>query len=284
MNALLLVAAVVVGTWNGNWFPSGRAEHRAHPAVEAAAVESAAKMLASGISRLDPEGTNAVILCLNEIRNATVASNLIAAVGRRDLAVAVVSGYRRRGNRLDYQQAVIATTLPVAEAGWSRWTNAKASTPPRGYAFAALVLNPSTTAAVYAVHLKSNYGGNTEEKRALNREKRTIAVEQLLEAEHPGRKGALRPVVIAGDLNADRWRREFAGERIFGALESAGFFNHLALLPPDGRGTHPSERWGASALDYVFTRGFDTALSPVIVSSDGLSDHDAVFAAVELPK
>ena len=35
MNFILLLAAVVVGTWNGNWFPSGRAEHRAHPDVEA---------------------------------------------------------------------------------------------------------------------------------------------------------------------------------------------------------------------------------------------------------
>ena len=30
----VMLAAVVVGTWNGNWFPTGRAEHRAHPDVE----------------------------------------------------------------------------------------------------------------------------------------------------------------------------------------------------------------------------------------------------------
>ena len=68
MNAVLAVlAAVVVGTWNGNWFPSGRAEHRAHPDVEAATITAAAKMLANGLKAVDPAGTNDVILCLNEI-------------------------------------------------------------------------------------------------------------------------------------------------------------------------------------------------------------------------
>lgn len=281
MNVLALLSAIVVGTWNGNWFPSGRAEHRAHPAVEAAAIDSAAEMLAGGISRLDPLGTNDVILCLNEIRNASVASNLVCRIGRTNLFVRVVTGYRRRGNRLDYQQDVIASTLPAAEANWSRWKNSKASTPPRGFGFAALVLSPAATAAVYAVHLKSNYGGNTEEKRALNREKRRLAVEQLLALEPPRVDATSRPVVIAGDLNADRWKREFSGERIFAALDAAGFLDHLGLLPPGRRGTHPSARWGASALDYVFTRGFSAVREPLIVSSNGLSDHDAVFALVE---
>ena len=97
MNAVLAVlAAVVVGTWNGNWFPSGRAEHRAHPDVEAATITAAAKMLANGLKTVDPDGTNDVILCLNEIRGPKAASNLVAQIGRKGLRVAVISGYRRR--------------------------------------------------------------------------------------------------------------------------------------------------------------------------------------------
>ena len=46
-----MLAALVVGTWHGNWFPSGRAEHRAHPDVEAATIEAAAKMLATRRAR-----------------------------------------------------------------------------------------------------------------------------------------------------------------------------------------------------------------------------------------
>ena len=275
-NGLILVAAIVVGTWNGNWFPSGRAEHRAHPDVEAATISAAAKMLAGGLQEVDPAGTNDIILCLNEIRGPKVASNLVAQIGRKDLRVAVVSGYRRR-DRFDQQQDVIATTLPVAEAHWSKWKVAGRNTPPRGYAFAAVVLTPATTANVYAVHLKSNYGATTDEIAAQNREKRTLAIRQIAEQEKPKRGRPKRPVVIAGDVNADRWRKEFANEQLFGILEAAGFVNTLALLPDGRRGTHPSRRYGDSALDYVFCRGLLPVEAPCIVPNDELSDHLAVF-------
>lgn len=273
-----ILAAVVVGTWNGNWFPSGRAEHRAHPDVEAATVAAVAKMLARGLDAIDPAGTNDVILCLNEIRGPRVASNLVARIGRTNLVVASVSAYRRR-DRFDQQQDVIATTLPVVERGWAKWKPSGKTTPPRGYAFAALRIDPATTAAVYAVHLKSNYGASKKPQLAeLNRAKRTRAVEQLLAHEDSAGKG--RPVLVGGDMNADRWRREFKDEKIFGLFDAAGFLNLLSLLPPEGRGTHPSTRYGDSALDYVFARGFRPAGSPRLVSSEELSDHNAVFAVL----
>ena len=280
MTLLAALAAVVVGTWNGEWFPSGRAEHRAHPDVEAATIEAAGKMLRGGIDLLDPEGTNGVVLCLNEIRGGDVVERLRRAIGRDGLSAAVVTGYRRR-DRFDQQQDVIMTTLPSVEASWSLWRNAKKDTPPRGFAYARLVFSPSVTAAVYAVHLKSNYGANTAERRAANMRKRAAAVDQLVALERPRRGFAQRPVVIAGDFNADPWRKEFAGEAIFAALDAAGFRNALALLPPDGRGTHPSEKWGASALDHLMLRGVGVVGVPVIVPSKSLSDHDAVFVLVE---
>ena len=277
MNAVLAVlAAVVVGTWNGNWFPSGRAEHRAHPDVEAATITAAAKMLANGLKTVDPDGTNDVILCLNEIRGPKAASNLVAQIGRKGLRVAVISGYRRR-DRFDQQQDVIATTLPVAEAHWSKWKTAGKSTPPRGYAFAAVVVDPATTANVYAVHLKSNYGATTEEIRTANREKRTLAIAQVLEQEKTKRGRPKRPVLLAGDMNTDCWRKEFKEERLFGLLEEAGFVNTLALLPEGRRGTHPSRTYGDSALDYVFCRGMSPVSPPRIVGNEELSDHNAVF-------
>ena len=280
MHAFLLIAAVVVGTWNGNWFPSGRAEHRAHPDVEAATISAAAKMLASGLRAVDPEGTNDVVLCLSEIRGPKVASNLVAQIGRQGLRLAVISGYRRR-DRFDQQQDVIATTLPVAEAHWSRWRGSGKSTPPRGYAFAALVVDPATTANVYAVHLKSNYGSTTAEIAAANRAKRTASIEQLLECEKPKRGSAARPIIVAGDMNADRWGRKFSEERIFSLFDAAGFSNPLGDLPPDARGTHPSKKWGDSALDYVFLRGLKSVRLPHIEPNEGLSDHYALFTLVE---
>ena len=280
VHSILVVFSIVVGTWNGNWFPSGRAEHRAHPDVEAATVTAAAKMLAGGLKAVDPAGTNDVILCLNEIRGPRVASDLVAQIGRKDLRVAIVSGYRRR-DRFDQQQDVIATTLPVAEAHWSKWKVAGRETPPRGYAFAAVVIDPATTANVYAVHLKSNYGATTKEIAALNRAKRTRAIAQIVEQEKKKRSRPFRPVVVAGDMNADRWRKEFAEEEMFGILEQAGFANPLADLPPKARGTHPSRRHGDSALDYIFCRGMKSLAAPRIVPNEGLSDHCALFVLLD---
>jgi len=77
-------------------------------------------------------------------------------------------------------------------------------------------------------------------------------------------------------MNADRWREEFAGEKIFMCLDEAGFECPLRLLPADARGTHPSARYGDSTLDYVFCRGFSTTRAPIIVPNEGLSDHRAV--------
>lgn len=281
MHTLLsILAAVVVGTWNGNWFPSGRAEHRAHPDVEEATVTAVAKMLARGLDAIDPAGTNDVILCLNEIRGPRVASNLVARIGRTNLVVASISAYRRR-DRFDQQQDVIATTLPVVEKGWAKWKPSGKTTPPRGYAFAALRLDPAATAAVYAVHLKSNYGASKKPALAeLNRAKRTRAVEQLLAHESAVGKG--RPVLVGGDMNADRWRREFKDEKIFKLFDAAEFLNLLSLLPPEGRGTHPSKYYGDSALDYIFARGFRPAGAPRLVSSEELSDHNAFFAVLSL--
>ena len=279
MTFISLFAAVVIGTWNGSWFPSGRAEHRAHPDVEAATSAAAAKMLADGLKRLDPHGTNDVILCLNEIRGPKAASNLVAQVGRPGLRVVCISGYRRR-DRFDQQQDVIATTLPVAEASWSRWRQNGKLTPPRGYAFAAVVIDPATTANVYAVHLKSNYGATTGEIVEANRAKRTAAIEQVVGQEKPKRGRANRPVIVAGDMNADKWRKEFADERLFPLLEEAGFANALELLPAGSRGTHPTKSYGNAALDALFVRGLSFRGLPCIVPNDGLSDHLAVFAVV----
>ena len=274
-NSILVVFSIVVGTWNGNWFPSGRAKHRAHPDVEAATITASARMLAGGLRAVDPAGTNDVILCLNEIRGPRAASNLVAQIGRKDLRVAIVSGYRW-SDRFDEQQDVIATTLPVAEAHWSKWKVAGKETPPRGYAFAAVVLDPATTANVYAVHLKSNYRAKGDEV-ALNRAKRTHAIAQLVEQERKKRGRPFRPVVVAGDMNADRWGKDFKDEELFGLLEAADFANPLADLPATSRGTHPSKRYGDSALDYVFCRGLKSVDLPRIVPNDEHSDHYALF-------
>ena len=270
-----LILSIVVGTWNGNWFPSGRAEHRAHPEVEAATIKATAKMLAEGIAKMDPEGNDDVILILNEIRGPRVASNLMEQIGRKGLKVASISAYRRR-DRFDQQQDVVVTTLPVVSADWKNWSNRGKETCPRGFARARVVIEPSVTAAVYAVHLKSNYGqGKNQEAARLNRVKRAHAVEEFVQMENG------EYVIFGGDFNADKWKKEFSEERIFAILEGKGYLNLLGLLPPGNRGTHPNRRWGDSALDYIMARGFDSAAMPIIYPNEELSDHFALFTRLD---
>ena len=278
MFAILL--AVIVGTWNGNWFPSGRAEHRANESVEAATIQVAGEMLRAGIAKLDPTFKEDVIICLNEMRGPQVTAELVKAIGITNLKTAVVTGYRRR-DRFDMQQDAIVTTLPVANCNWSLWKSKKGVVPPRGYAHAMVVFEPAVTASVYCVHLKSNYGDTTEEKKAANREKRRLPVEQLVEQEKPKRGRTALPVIVAGDFNSDPWRKEFEGEQIFDMLEQAGFTNVLKFMPEKRRWTHPNRRYGNSALDHILVRGFKIDGVPLTQYPDELSDHFALFVRVK---
>ena len=267
---------LVVGTWNGEWFPSHRAEHRANPEVEEATIRASGKMLAKAIARFDTNGTEDVIIVLNEIRDREVAERLAAVIGR-NLKVATITDYRNARGRGNYQQDVILTTLPVAESSWENWQPAPEGQPPRGFASAALVVEPAVTSRVYATHLKSNYRASDAEAAAWNRAMRLRAVEQFV-----ARERGEAPVLLAGDFNADKWRKQFAGEPLFPVLETNGFVNVMETLPKRKRYTFPSRTYGNSALDYVMLRGFELIEPPVVVPNDELSDHYALFAHIRV--
>ena len=277
MIACSFALALVVGTWNGEWFPSGRAEHRANEQVERAAIRAAGQMLREGISAVDPSGNEDVVLCLNEIRDLETAQALCSEIGRTNLTVAVVTAYRRR-DRFDQQQDVIMTTLPVAKANWSTWKTHKDAIPPRGYAHADVVVSPTATATVYAVHLKSNYGQTSEEMAEANRLKRAYAIEQLVDQEKPKRGKFKAPVIIAGDFNADRFSKSFQKDTIFQLLEKAGFSDAFEGVAQEGRLTHPGKgRFAGGTLDYIFMRGCVIDGPPKVIPALRISDHDAVF-------
>ena len=278
----LLLAALTVGTWNGKWFPSGRAEHRASPAVEAATIEAAGKLLRQAYLKADPSGTNDLILCLNEIRGPAAARKLCTAMGLTNLQVAIVSGYRRR-DRFDMQQDVIATTLPIVSTNWCRWKSVKAETPPRGYAHALIAVSPAVTASVYAVHLKSNYGQKKGAEEALNRAKRLHAVEQIITAEHARRGAPTYPVIVAGDFNADFAHEAFKEDTLFDLLTKAGYQNTWATVPRSQSATYDGgAKWGKATFDYVFMRGFIQCGYPIAVPAGKLSDHYPVFVTLDI--
>lgn len=279
--ASILLAAITVGTWNGKWFPSGRAEHRASEAEEAATIAKAGVLLRDGLAKADPVGTNDVILCLNEIRGPNTAQRLLDAIGRTNLAVAVVTRYRRR-DRFDMQQDVILTTLPIVSANWSKWKNSKDKTPPRGYARANLILAPSVTGTVYCIHLKSNYGQTSKKLAELNRAKRMLAAKQIVEQEHVGKKRKARPVIVAGDINADKWAPQFSEDTLFALFEEGGYMNAMDLVDPLSRITYPGRgRRAGTTLDYIFYRGLKATGKPFVMPAEKISDHNPVFANLD---
>jgi endonuclease/exonuclease/phosphatase family metal-dependent hydrolase len=261
----LFIFAVLAGSWNLKWFPSGRAEHRASPRVEAANIADAAEVI-----RANLKGRGRVMF-LQEMRDAQACTNLAKAVGDADLKVAVASAFRDfRDNRLQWQQLGILTDLPVIEAKWKYSKKAGGLFVPRGYAYALLDGGAEGRIACFCVHLKSNYGARKAAKKKENMLKREACIRQVLEAA----KGCKADrILIAGDFNSDRFQKAFADEKIFAIMESAGFKDGWAGAEMSVRGTHPGNtRYPDSTLDYVFYKGYcgctSRSLAPVVPVSD----------------
>lgn len=261
-----LIFAVLAGSWNLKWFPSGRAEHRASHRVESANIADGAEVI-----RANLKGTGRIMF-LQEMRDAQACSNLVKTIGDAKLKVAVVTAFRDfRDNRLQWQQLGIVTDLPVIKAEWKYSKKADGLFVPRGYAYALLDGGKDGRIACFCVHLKSNYGARKAAKKKENMLKREIAIRQVLE--EAGKCGADK-ILIAGDFNSDRFQTAFKEERIFSMLESFGFKDGWDGAESSERGTHPGNtRYPDSTLDYVFYRGYSRCTSRFLVPSVPLSDH-----------
>jgi endonuclease/exonuclease/phosphatase family metal-dependent hydrolase len=267
-----LIFAVLAGTWNLKWFPSGRAEHRASPRVEQANISDAAEVvngcLKPGKGR---------ILFLQEMRDPASCSNLVSAMGDDRMRVACATAFRDfRDNRLQWQQLGIVTDLPVLESRWKYSRKAGGLFVPRGYAYALLDGGEEGRIACFCVHLKSNYGARKDAKKRENMVKREAAMRQVLEE---AAKVDAEKVIIAGDFNSDRFQRQFKDEKIFVMLETAGFADGWKGAVAGERGTHPGNtRWPDSTLDYVFHKGFGELALRTLAPVHPVFDHRmAVF-------
>ena len=282
LGSLCVAADVLCGTWNLKWFPSGRAEHRASPRVEAANVADAADIIRAGIAAAKGAG---VILFLQELRDDKACEQLIAAVKRPKLASVSVTAFRDRDNRLMWQQCAIASTLPPVDVGWAYWKRTRHVFPPRGYAYAILDGGADGLIACYCVHLKSNYAATRPEVWAQNVQKREWPARQLVEfarrIKSPDGRAVTR-IVIAGDFNTDPTSPRHAAEKTVSILTDAGFANCFAGLPLDRRGTHPGNtKYPDITFDYIFHRGFSSAAEPVLASEVPLSDHRMVWLRLD---
>lgn len=265
----LLILAVVAGTWNLKWFPSGRAEHRASERVEAANIKDAADIVRASL-----KGRGRVLF-LQELRDPQSCSNLVSAIGSKTLQVAVATAFRdNRDNRLQWQQLAIVTDLPVIETEWKYSKKSGRLFVPRGYAYALLDGGKEGRIACFCVHLKSNYGAYKADVAAANATRRTAAIRQVLAA---AEKVDADKVIIAGDFNADRFQPQFCGEKLFAMLEERGFKDGWDGAGVAERGTHPGNtRYPDSTLDYIFAKGFEKRTSRSLAPAEFVSDHRMV--------
>ena len=261
-----LIFAVLAGSWNLKWFPSGRAEHRSSARVESANIADAADVIRANLKGFGR------VLFLQEMRDAKACSNLVVAIGDTNLKVAVVSAFRDfRDNRLQWQQLGIVTDLPVLKTEWKYSKKADGMFVPRGYAYALLDGGEEGRIACFCVHLKSNYGAKKAAKKKENMLKREAAIRQVLAA---AENCGADKILIAGDFNSDRFQRAFKDERIFSMLESAGFRDAWEGTDPSQRGTHPGRsRYPDSTLDYVFYMGYSRCASRFLAPAVPVSDH-----------
>lgn len=267
----LLLLAFVAGTWNLRWFPSGRSEHRASPRVEQANMSDAADVIRENL-----KGKNRVLF-LQEMRSAAVCSNLVAAIGDENLRVASASAFRDfRDNRLQWQQVAILTDMPVLKSEFKYAKKSGGMFVPRGYAFALLDGGDEGKIACFCVHLKSNYGAKNPDVKAMNTAKREAMIEQIVKA---ARSVKADKIVVAGDFNADRFKKEFEDDTIFAILEKAGYKDGWNGAEASERGTHPGRgRYRDSTLDYVFCKGAGECSSRSLAEANPVSDHRmAVF-------
>jgi endonuclease/exonuclease/phosphatase family metal-dependent hydrolase len=269
---LLLIFAVLAGTWNLKWFPSGRAEHRASPRVEQANISDAAEVVKTYM-----RPGKGRILFLQEMRDAAACTNLVAATGDTSLRVVCATAFRDfRDNRLQWQQLGIVSDLPILKTYWKYAQKADGMFVPRGYAYALLDGGKEGKIACFCVHLKSNYGARRAEKKRENMIKREAMIRQVLGA---AAKAGAKKVIIAGDFNSDRFQKQFKDEKIFALLDTADFSDGWNGSQANERGTHPGNtRWPDSTLDYVFHKGFDKTAMRTLAPAHPVSDHRlAVF-------
>jgi endonuclease/exonuclease/phosphatase family metal-dependent hydrolase len=252
-----------VVTWNIQWFPGMR------PGADEAVVAKHIEDVQNAIAQMNPD-----ILVMQEIRNWEVAEAAIAKVP--GLRVEITSRFQGA------QQQVIATKFPVDSGWYAAWQKTGENDPPRGYAFAVIMLPRGQKLFLYTFHFKANSRGPL----APNIAKREEATRQMLaHAEEMAKlypDGASYPILFAGDFNTDPMDERFAGERTVRDIMSRGFRWVFDGKPLSERTTLPAVgRFPDANFDHMLYRGLRLKSVEVPTAFDHCSDHRPIIAVFE---
>jgi endonuclease/exonuclease/phosphatase (EEP) superfamily protein YafD len=255
--------------WNIQWFP-GR-----HPNASLASERS---QIAS-VHR-DMRWINADVIGMEEVRDFDKASIAISPVA--GFKVDVVSDFPPREGQDVGQQVAIASRFPPLSAWVEMWKPNGALVPPRGFAFAAYEVAPRQILLVYAVHLKSNRGEISEDIAI-----REESMQQLITHIHEMNEayGKLGDVscIVGGDFNTAPDDSRFGNETTTRTLRDNGFSWCWENIPFARRISLPADKlFPAACFDHIFLRNAKLNSARVIETSRRSSDHNAIFAELQL--
>ena len=160
---------------------------------------------------------DADIVLLQEIRDPAALQEIIKAIPEYSLDV--VSDFR--GN---LEVAILSRAPAKATEGFMQaFEEGEEANPPRGFAYATVMLTDESVLAVYSVHLKSNSGGIEE-----TTPKREESARQLIAhcnglKERFEKEGKAFCAVIGGDFNSDPTSEKWAEDDTLGMIQDAGF-------------------------------------------------------------
>ena len=260
---------VRVAFWNIQWFP-GR-----HPFATA----SSERTQTASVHR-DMHKINADVLGMEEVRDFSKAA--IAVLPLSGMKVDVISNFPPREGQDVGQQVAIASRFQPLSAWIEMWKPNGALVPPRGFAFAAYEAAPHHIVLVYAVHLKSNRGEVSEDIAIREESMRQLAAHMHAMNDAYGKLGTVS-CIVGGDFNTAPDDSRFATEKTTRMLRDNGFswcwqgipFSHRISLPAD-------KLFPAACFDHIFVRNGKFNSAQVIEMSRRSSDHNAVFAEVQL--
>lgn len=254
-----------VASWNLQWFPG--------KSSRGGSSEGESKHINAVIDEL--KAIDADILLLQEIRDPDALNRILHSIP--DYSLDVISDFE--GN---LEVAVLSRAPAKATAGFMQeFVGGEVADPPRGFAYATILLDDTSVLAAYSVHLKSNSGG-IEETNPKRMESARQLVEHALSLKKHYEEGGKRfTAVIGGDFNSDPTDDKWHNDKTLNILTKSGFeWTGLNVAQEDRISWLSNGRYPDAVFDHILVLSADELKATSSIThktSRDVSDHRAVI-------
>lgn len=258
-----------IASWNLQWFP-GKTPSGGSTGEEQGHI----KAVINELKIIDAD-----ILLLQEIRDTKALQEIVKAIP--EYSVDVVSNFRGT-----LELAVLTRAPYKATDGFmEEFVKGSEADPPRGFAYATVMLNNKDVLAVYSVHLKSNSGGIEETTAKREESSRQLIAHAESLKEHFKSEGKNLISVIGGDFNSDPTSEKWKDDHTLSLLTEAGFEWTGRDVQQEGRISWLSNgRYPDAVFDHILVQapeGYEVSESITHKTTREVSDHRAVVVVIE---